>query len=79
MERIELLTAKLRHIYGDARLHKNTGVPCSDYVSEQKLIRVFKQSINSDIIDYIERFKEDNVLTCIREIIGRKEENESDN
>tara|TARA_X000001388_G_scaffold5412_1_gene3583 strand:+ start:278 stop:628 length:351 start_codon:yes stop_codon:yes gene_type:complete len=116
MERIELLTAKLRHIYGDARLHKNTGVPCSDYVSEQKLIRVFKQSINSDIIeqlrdikslgsreetvrqnlievveqkinkldgkeirDYIERFKEDNVLTCIREIIGRQEENESDN
>ena len=105
MERIELLTAKLRHLYGDARLHKNTGVPCSDYVSEQKLIRVFKQNVKSlgsreetvrqnlievveqkinkldgkEIRDYIERFKENDVLTCIREIIGRQEENESDN
>ena len=116
MERVELLTAKLRHLYGDARIHKNSSVPCSDYVNEQKLIRVFKQSINSDIINqlrdikslgareetikqnlidvveqkinkldgkeirnYIERFKENNVLTCIREIIKGQDEDESDN
>tara|TARA_R100001530_G_C4191329_1_gene122227 strand:- start:16 stop:366 length:351 start_codon:yes stop_codon:yes gene_type:complete len=116
MERIELLSAKLRHLYGDARTHKSSSVPCSDYVNEQKLIRVFKQSINSDIINqlkdlrnlgakedtikqnlieivelkinkldgkeirnYIERFKENNVLACIREIIKGQEEDESNN
>tara|TARA_R110002020_G_scaffold435066_1_gene645221 strand:- start:470 stop:820 length:351 start_codon:yes stop_codon:yes gene_type:complete len=116
MERVELLTANLRHIYGDARTHKDSNVPCSDYVSEQKLIRIFKQSINSDIIEqlrgirslgaredtikqnlieiveqkinkldgkeirnYIERFEENDVLTCIREIIGRQEEDEGNN
>ena len=116
MERIELLSAKLRHLYGDARTHKSSSVPCSDYVNEQKLIRVFKQSINSDIINqlrdikslgardetikqnlidvveqkinkldgkeirnYIERFKENNVLACIREIIKGQEDDESNN
>ena len=50
---------------------------------KQNLIDIVEQKINKldgkEIKNYIKRIEENSVFTCIREIIGREEQNESDN